>query len=649
MSQAIVTFQISDYFPSDFNFTNFSFIISSESREFEQEISYSSKNKISHKFQIPKKEAKYSIKVIKKNSLIGISDITLPSYILQKKEKTFDKTCIINTTDSIKRVLFGNTSPENIIKINIHCTIEYKEKEKNNQKLNHSNSSNKTKMNVKNLKDIASTASTGTFSLKNLSINKNDGKNLIPNNIKKQNTNSKPKLNYNIKSPKTIKPKTQIFNSENKNIKENIRTKEYKKNAVEQSDKKKNVNEKDEKNDNESMIDEELNKEIKGKDEEFHNFMDEFIKEKQPMEKLDSMNDINELKEYTKNNILELIEYQMKFYSLFKSNIDRKNKLNNIMLVYNEKFRNTKKEINKLDELIDIYDIKTDIIENNKYNSEKSLLSLKENELDNFNQIYKNSTEKENKNQNKEEEDNKIQFMEKTKNLLIKVLQQCIDKYGPINKIYTLTNSTESERINIRKLANKYNLPINTEIKEEEEIIIQKKEDNDNSIKQEENNNEDNKEINKEHNEDNTINNETENEKEEKEENEEKEEKEENKNNIFEGKITKWEYVSTEKPDKIDKKLELYLKYFYSKRSFPIVIFRKTSTNNYEYGKQKIMIKIEGDTIRVRHVGGYLILDKFIELNAANEEKKLKKINEKNKNTSIATKKKDNNQKKKAK
>ena len=70
MSQAIVTFQISDYFPSDFNFTNFSFIISSESREFEQEISYSSKNKISHKFQIPKKEAKYSIKVIKKNSLI---------------------------------------------------------------------------------------------------------------------------------------------------------------------------------------------------------------------------------------------------------------------------------------------------------------------------------------------------------------------------------------------------------------------------------------------------------------------------------------------------------------------------------------------------------------------------------------------------
>ena len=75
------------------------------------------------------------------------------------------------------------------------------------------------------------------------------------------------------------------------------------------------------------------------------------------------------------------------------------------------------------------------------------------------------------------------------------------------------------------------------------------------------------------------------------------------------------------------------MKYFYSKRTFPKVIFKKTSTNNYEYGTQKVMIKIEGDTIRIRYVGGYLLIDKFIELNAATEEKKLKKQNEKNNNT----------------
>ena len=105
------------------------------------------------------------------------------------------------------------------------------------------------------------------------------------------------------------------------------------------------------------------------------------------------------------------------------------------------------------------------------------------------------------------------------------------------------------------------------------------------------------------------------------------------RNEIKDGKITKWEFVSTEKPDKIDKKLEQYLKYFFSKRTFPKVMFKKTFTNNYEYGTQKVMVKIEGDTIRIRYVGGYLLIDKFIELNAVNEEKKLKKLmNQKDKN-----------------
>ena len=111
---------------------------------------------------------------------------------------------------------------------------------------------------------------------------------------------------------------------------------------------------------------------------------------------------------------------------------------------------------------------------------------------------------------------------------------------------------------------------------------------------------------------------------------------------IYDSKITKWEYVLTEKPDKIDKKLEQYLKYFYSKRTFAKVMFKKTSTNNYEYGTQKVMVKIEGDTIRIRYVGGYLLIDKFIELNAAAEEKKMKKQNEKTNNvTSGVNKKKD--------
>ena len=127
---------------------------------------------------------------------------------------------------------------------------------------------------------------------------------------------------------------------------------------------------------------------------------------------------------------------------------------------------------------------------------------------------------------------------------------------------------------------------------------------------------------------------------------EDKNEDKNKQNNNLDGKITKWEYVSTDRPDKIDKKLELYLKYFYSKRTFPKIMFKKTSNNNYEYGTQKVMVKIEGDTIRIRYVNGYLIIDKFIELNAANEEKKLKKQNEKSNNAGVAGKKKETYKKK---
>jgi hypothetical protein len=283
------------------------------------------------------------------------------------------------------------------------------------------------------------------------------------------------------------------------------------------------------------------------------------------------------------------------------------------------------------------------MIETNKLNKEKKLLIIKENELNNFNGICAVNKKEENR-KKENEDDNKAQLMEKGKNVLIKVLQQCINKYGSINKIFTLTNSTEPERTNIRKLANKYNLPLTSEIKEEEdELNFPKKEENDLNINKEEEQKEQNDKNNSEAKEENldNINKDNITNEIEKEQNEEEQNK-----NIFEEKITKWEYVSTDRPDKIDKKLEQYLKYFYSKRTFPKIMFKKTSTNNYEYGTQKVMVKIEGDTIRIRYVGGYLIIDKFIELNAANEEKKIKKQSEKSNNASIAGKKKETFKKK---
>ena len=650
MTQITLTFSIAKYLPSDFNFSSFSFIISSESRDFEQEISYKTKNQISHKFTLPKKDAKYSIKVTKNNSLIGISDISIPSNIFQKKEKNFTKICNINMTDSVKRVLFKNATSDLYLKIEINCALQYKEKEKEkDMKLNHSTSTNKKINNVKSLKDMKTS---GTFSYKNILSNKKSGISTNNNsNIKKQYSNSKS--NKNIKSPKIMKPKTSMFNygnneenklnenkKEKKEVKDIIKKKEIQKEKNEIKDNKEKEilkdKEKEKEKENESILDEELNKEIKGKDDEFYNFMNDF-KERHPLEKLDLMNDVNELRNHTKNIIKELLEYQIKFYSQAKTNFATKKKFKNLMLQYNEKFRNTKKEINRTDEMIDLCEIKSEFLGENKSNSINNLLSLKENEIDNYNNICNDYIEKNKENKKEEKKEDNTQLIEKGKNVLIKVLQQFFEKKGPINKIYTLSNSTEPERVNIIKLAEKYNFPLNSEIKEEDEIPGPEKDEDDEKdekIKsQEENIDNDTLKEKEENIEDNNTNNiDKDIEKEEQDESKEK--------NIFDQKITKWEYVSTEKPDKIDKKLELYLKYFYSKRTFPVVIFKKTSTNNYEYGKQKVMIKIEGDTIRVRHLGSYLILDKFIELNAATEEKKLKKNNEKNTNADSKTNKK---------
>lgn len=73
-------------------------------------------------------------------------------------------------------------------------------------------------------------------------------------------------------------------------------------------------------------------------------------------------------------------------------------------------------------------------------------------------------------------------------------------------------------------------------------------------------------------------------------------------------------------PDVIDKKLDNYLGDFYTKKRVSQIPFRRISTGYYDYGTQKIMVKLEGETIKVRTGGGYILLDKFIEVNAPIEE-----------------------------
>ena len=565
MSHVGLIIEILEYFPQNFNFDNFSFIFSSESKDFEREISFANKNPISQKIPFPKKNIRYSIKVTKNNSLVGISDFIIPQNIFSKRETSFDKICQITMTDSIRRLIFGSISPSNSIKICIHSTFQYLEKGEKfvqpagsnppaKREEKRSSTPKKYENNLKKMK-------LGGSSNSNLKLNKDEKKTMnkkLTEDFKKR-SNSKSYMNnlsssgisYNIKTknshPQNSKEIGQMISSNNK--KEKIEYEEDKGDT--------------------SLIDEDLKNYNSPAPPEFFDFIKNF-ENNYPLEKLNEFSDPYEIMNYTKNVINELLNYQLNYYNLLSISVNLNRKFNDLLIKYNEKYRLTLKKINKIEEESKKNEIKDEIITDihrNDFNNLKQLIPLKQAELELYKEMYsinldENELQKFSDEQMKQLEEKKSKDAN-TQLLLIKVLKNIYEKYGPLNKILNQSNSDEKEINNIINLSAKYNLPISEEVIE---------------------NNED----------------------------------------------MEYQYVSCNNPNDNDNKLEMYLRYFYSQKKVPKIIFKKLSNNNYEYGTQKVTIKIEGDSIRVKSLGGFLSIDKFIEINSLIEEGKIKNNSSKN-------------------
>ena len=570
MTQVLITIDILEYLPTEFRYDDFSFIFSSESKDFEQEISFLNKNQIFHRVNLLKKDIKYSIKVTKNGSLLGLCDLIIPQSILSKRENIFDKVCNINMTDSIRRILFGSPQSNIVLKLNIHVTLQYKEKDKTTNK-------NVQKKNEFHLSKELNNSS------KKLKIQNNLlEKDKTYTNYHTKNDNQKKNISSLKKQRSTSKSKSV---SQLSKINNNINNNDVKKNSSQKEllpAKKENVNIES------SFMDDELNTPVQNIDNNFLNFMNNF-EQKNPLQKINEFNNTNDMIEYTKNNITQLLDYQTQYYNLLKNSLIAKNKYKNFLVQYNEKYRLAQKKLNKLNELTEKSEIESNIINNPDFteiNELNHLVPVKENELDIFKNIYNNYLEQ---NNNNDIENNNQEIQEKqinddtTQSILVKVLEHIIKNNGPVDNILNQSNSEESERINLKNLVNKYKLLS------------------------------DNGNINVE-----------------------------NENVQKENNVEKFEYVLTNKPDKIDIKLENYLKYLYSQRTFPKIVFKKLSSNNYEYGSQKVMVKIEGDSIRVRFIGGYSLIDKFIEVNSVLEESKelKKKANKANNNSGLSNSKK---------
>jgi hypothetical protein len=595
--QVGITINIVNYFPSDFNFSEFNFIFIYDTKQIDKGITYLKKNNIFHKLFLPgKKDVKYSVRMFKNESLIGLSEFIIPFSVFHKKQSNYEKAITIQMTDTLKKLIFGSSTTNNQIKINIHSSLQYIDgplKERSLKK-NHSNLNediyekkliNTLKGREPKLNRLICFKS--EFHNHSISNRKDNTVNISNRNIPKnskimKNQRSNPFPHTQIASPKRVMhnaPSTELKKHMNLNLNINSNTGGNSKILYEKNNKiineelnEANIEEEDQ-NDN-SVIDKDLEKDeqYNNKDKKVFEFIDNLVKEN-PLSEIDNKKDIGEMIMYTKDIITQLLEYQIKYYDILKKSVDMNHKLNELLLKYNEKYRLIIKKMNKLNEENNTHDMKNELIINNNQNDKNNIneiINMKNKELDIFKDIYKiqndidNSTTLDN--------NNNVQLT-----ILLNALQKIITKYGPLNELITVKNASEKEIGDLNHILNKYKekLDINqSNINTKENIDLAK------LISENQNQNDDG-----------------------------------NYN-----KLKTMEYVLSEYPDELDLALNKHLKNIYSNnRKLQKILFKRIGKNIYEYGTQKIIIKKEDNIIKVRYGGIFCTLEKYIETNSSNE------------------------------
>ena len=608
-----ITINIVDYFPSDFDFTGFNFIFIYDSKQIDKEISYLKKNNIYHKLYIPsRRDIKYSVRMNRNESLIGICEFIIPFSIIHKKESYYEKICLITMTDSIKKTLFGSSVQNNQIKINIHTSINYisgniplkdRHLRKNKSNVNYENkilnTGKESELKSNRYFNLKSEINNNSISIKKERNNISNRNILKSHKIYLSNQNSNPLPHTQVVSPKKYLlyniPSTELKKHSNININSELNKMN---NTKEDELTEANLNEEDP-NDR-SRIDKDLENDEKYGENKLFGFINNLIKEN-PLSELDNKKDIGEMIIYTRDIISQLLDYQIKFYDTLKKSVEMNHKFNELLLKYNEKYRYITKKMNKLTEEMNTFDIKSDIIINNnktEKNDINEMINLKNKELEIFKDLYK-IQEEENLDTLNSNNNNDIKLK-----ILINALQKMTSKYGPLNDLITKNNSSETDIQNLTHILDKYKkeLNINLNINKQKSNTINIKGDiiinDENQI--------DNKNSNKNENEG-------------------------------------LEYVLSDNPDELDKVLNKNLKNIYStNKKISKGIFKRTGKNSYEFGNKKIIIKRDDNNIKVRIGGLFTSLDKFIESNSSNDLIR-KNSNQKKLSNKLSNRNKENN------
>ena len=598
--QVGITINIVDYLPSDFDFTGFNFIFIYDSKLIDKEISYLKRNNIYHKLYIPnKRDIKYSVRMNRNESLIGICEFIIPFSILHKKESYYEKCCLLTITDSLKKSLFGSSVQNNQIKITIHSSINYingniplkdKPLRKNKSNVNKDiyeykilNTGKGNEPRLNRIYTIKPEINNNSLSIKKERNNVSNRNILKSHKIYFNNQNSNPFPRTQVVSPKKYLlyniPATEL--KKNSNINLNSELKKMNNTAEEEEEELTEADLNQEDPNDISRIDKDLENEEKFGDKKLFEFINNLIKDN-PLSELDNKKDIGEMIIYTRDIISQLLDYQIKFYDTLKKSVEMNHKFNELLLKYNEKYRYIIKKMNKLNEERNTYDIKSDIIINNNINEKNDInemINLKNKELEIFKDIYKIQDE-ENIDILNTDNNNDMKLK-----ILINALQKMSSKYGPLNDLITKNNSSESQIQNLNYILDKYKKELNININ----LNINKQKSNTINIKEDITINDENPIDNK-------------------------------KNNINKNGNEGLEYVLSDNPDELDKVLNKNLKNIYStNKKISKGIFKRTGKNTYELGGKKVLIKRDDNNIKIRLGGLFTSLDKFIESNSPND------------------------------
>ena len=226
-----------------------------------------------------------------------------------------------------------------------------------------------------------------------------------------------------------------------------------------------------------NILDEDISQPVHLLDKEFTEFMSKFI-ERNPLEKLSQFKDINEMLIYTKNVIDKLLCYQKEYYERLKSSVVLNNRLNELLMKYDENQRNIVKKVHRLNEETNSNDMRKDAVINihrTENSNLKQLIPLKMKELELYQEICGEGIENipkevinennNNINENENDEENKKQ------KIIMKLIKNCVSNYGPLDSLFNKDNISSEDKKNILAVGEKLKLEETTNETNNNDII----------------------------------------------------------------------------------------------------------------------------------------------------------------------------------